>query len=95
MKNVNNFLVLLMLVAQLCLTLCSPMDWGPLCMEFSRQEYWSGLLFPPLVDLPNQGIKSESPALQTYYLPIEPPGKPLVSLGRDGIQALQLPSCVM
>ena len=34
-------------------------------MEFSSQEYWSGLLFPSLGDLPNQGIKpkSLSPAL--------------------------------
>ena len=32
------------LVAQLCLTLCDPMDHqAPLSMEFSRQEYWSGL----------------------------------------------------
>ena len=34
------------LVAQLCLTLCAPMnyiaDQAPLTMEFSRQEYWSG-----------------------------------------------------
>ena len=30
------------LVAQLCPTLCDPMDCGaPLPMEFSRQEYWS------------------------------------------------------
>ena len=35
------------LVAQSCLTLCDPMDNGacqaPLSMDFSRQEYWSGL----------------------------------------------------
>ena len=28
---------------QLCLTLCDPVDQGPLSMGFSRQEYWSGL----------------------------------------------------
>ena len=28
-------------------------------MEFSRQEYWSGLPFPPPGDLPNLGIKPE------------------------------------
>ena len=28
----------------------------PLSIEFSRQEYWSGLLFPSLGDLPNAGI---------------------------------------
>ena len=29
---------------------------APLSMGFSRQEYWSGLLFPPPGDLPNPGI---------------------------------------
>ena len=32
-------------------------------MEFSRQEYWSGLPFPSPGDLPNSGIKPRSPAL--------------------------------
>ena len=30
-------------------------------MRFSRQEYWRGLPFPPLGDLPNPGIKRTSP----------------------------------
>ena len=34
----------------------------PLSMEFFRQEYWSGLPFPPPGDLPKAGIKPESPA---------------------------------
>ena len=38
---------------------------APLSMDFSRQEYWSGLPFPPPGDLPNPGIKPKSPALQT------------------------------
>ena len=33
---------------------------APLCREFSRQEYWSGLLFPTPVDLPDQGIEPVS-----------------------------------
>ena len=33
---------------------------GPLSMEFSRQEYWSGLPCSPLGDLPNPGIEPES-----------------------------------
>ena len=33
---------------------------APLSMELSRQEYWSGLSFPP-GDFPNPGIKLESP----------------------------------
>ena len=65
-------------VAQSCLTLCNPMDCShqaPLSMEFSRQEYWSGLLFPSLGDLPHPGIKPRSPPLQADSLPSEPPGK--------------------
>ena len=45
-------------------------------MGFSRQEYWSGLLFPSPVDLPNPGMEPGSPALQRDALPPEPPGKP-------------------
>ena len=37
---------------------------APQCMQFSRQEYWSGLPFPSPGDLPNSGIKPGSPALQ-------------------------------
>ena len=51
-------------------------------MEFSRQEYWSGLLLSSLVDLPDPGIKPESPALQEDSLPSETPGK-LVILSTD------------
>ena len=36
----------------------------PLCMEFSRQEYWSGLPFPSPGDLPDPGTEPASPALQ-------------------------------
>ena len=46
---------------------------APLSMGFSRQEYWSGLPFPSPEDLPDPGIEPRSPALQTDYLPYEPP----------------------
>ena len=36
---------------------------APPSMGFSRQEYWSGLPFPSAEDLPNTGIKPQSPAL--------------------------------
>ena len=45
-----------------------------LSMGFSRQEYWSGLTFPSLGDLPDPGIEPRSPALQADALPSEPPG---------------------
>ena len=41
-----------------------------LSMEFSRQEYWSGLPFPSPGDLSNPGIEPGSPALQVDSLPI-------------------------
>ena len=56
--------------------LCNPMDWSPpVSVEFSRQEYWSGVSFPSSEDLPDPGIKPRSPALQADALPSEPPGK--------------------
>ena len=47
-----------------------------LSMEFSRQEYWSGLPIPYPEDLPDPGIEPESSALQVVSLPSEPSGKP-------------------
>ena len=43
---------------------------------FSRQEYWSGLLFPPPGDLPDPGIELASPALAGGFFTSEPSGKP-------------------
>ena len=44
--------------------------------EFSRQEYWSELPFPPPGDLPNPGVEPRFLALQVDSLPSETPGKP-------------------
>ena len=46
-------------------------------MEFCSQEYWSGVPFPPLGDLPDAGIKPASCLLhwQAASLPLAPPGK--------------------
>ena len=54
-------------------------------MEFSRQEYWSGLPSPSPVDIPNPGIKPGSPALQAESLSSEPPGR-LLSLLRGPLK---------
>ena len=51
-------------------------------MEFSRQEYWSGLPFPSPGDLPNPGIELKSSALQADALPSEPPGKSHATLNQ-------------
>ena len=40
-------------------------------MEFSREEYCSGLSFPSTGDLPNPGIEPRSPALQVESLNVE------------------------
>jgi len=50
----------------------------PQSMEFSRQEYWSGLPFPSPGDFPNPGIEPCSPELQADALLSEPPGKPSI-----------------
>ena len=71
---------------QSCLTLVTP--WtaacqAPLSMQFSRQEYWSGLLFPFSGDHPNPGTKSVSPlapALAGKFFTTEPPEKPRLVL---------------
>ena len=61
------------LVAQPCPTLYDPMDCrahqAPLFMEFSRQEYWSGLLFLPSGDFPNPGIELWSPNVFVPFYP--------------------------
>ena len=74
-------------VTKSCLTLLTP--WtvahqASLSMEFSRQEYWSGLPCPPPGDLsdpeikpgsPTLSIEPRSPSLQVDFLPTEPPEK--------------------
>ena len=67
-------------VIQLCLTLVTPCTvacQALLSMEFSRQEYWSGLPFPFPGDLPDPRIEPKSPALQADSLPTELWGKPI------------------
>ena len=52
---------------------------SPLFIGFPRQEYWSGLPFPPPGDLSDSWIKPMSPvspALAGEFFTTEPPGKP-------------------
>ena len=61
------------------MTLWAVAHQAPLSMEFSRQEYWTGLPFPPSGDLPNPEIVLVSPAspeLAGGFFTTEPPGKP-------------------
>ena len=53
----------------------------PLSVGFSRQEYWSGLPFPPPGDLPDPGTEPKSPvssALQADPLPLSHLGNPRI-----------------
>ena len=68
-------------IDKLRLTLATPWTAGFqafLSMEFSRQEYWSGLPFSSPGDLPDPGIKPRSPALQADSLLTKSPGKPVL-----------------
>ena len=49
---------------------------APLSMQFLKQEYCSGSLFPSPGDLSNPGIEPMSPALAGEFFTTEPPGKP-------------------
>ena len=52
-------------------------------MEFSRQEYWSGLPFPSPGDLPDPGIQPGFLALQGDSLPSEQYGKETATTSRN------------
>ena len=63
----------------LIVTIWTVAQQAPLSMEFSKQEYWSGLPCPTPGHLPDPGIKLTSLCLlhwQTGSLPLAPPGKP-------------------
>ena len=60
---------------QLFVTLWTVAHQPPLYMGFPRQEYWSGLPFPSIGDLPDLGIEPGSPELQADSLLPEPRGK--------------------
>ena len=62
-------------------------------MGFPRQEYWSGLPFPPPGDLPDPGIKPESPvspALAGGFFTTETPEKSLDCLELWSIKTRRL-----
>ena len=81
-----SFSLTVVLVTQSCPTLVTP--WtvarqAPLSMGFSRQEYWTGLPFPPPGNLPNPGIEPvslASPALASGFFTTAPPGSPCMIL---------------
>jgi len=79
-------------LTQSCLAVFDPTDCScqaPLSMEFSRQEYWSGLPFPPPGDLPDPGIEPVSLvslALAGRFFTTPPPG--IIPLNREALAQL-------
>ena len=57
-----------------------------LSMEFSGQEYWSGLPFPYPKYLPDPGVEPWSPASQADSLPFELQGSPKNEIYRNQYQ---------
>ena len=62
--------------AQLFVTLWTVAYQAPPSMEFSRQEYWSGLPFSSLGDLPSPEIEPMSAAMAGGFFMTEPPEEP-------------------
>ena len=63
---------------QLFVNPCTIARQAPLSMEFSRQEYWNGLPFPTLMDLPDIRMEPMSlafPALAGRFFTTVPLGK--------------------
>ena len=78
-------------LASMCIISCFSHVWffvtlrnitcqSPLSMEFSRQDYCSGLPCPPPVDFPNPGIEPGSPVLQAQSLLSEILGSPYICI---------------
>ena len=71
--------LLLVLIAQSCLTLCNPMDCslpGSSVHGILQAKTLEWVAIPFLGDLPKSGIEARSPALLVDLLLSEPPGKP-------------------
>ena len=68
----------MVLVAQLCLPLCSAMDYNPpgsSVHAILQARILEWIAIPTPGDLPDPGVESRSPTLQADSLPSEPPGK--------------------
>ena len=76
-----------LLLKQACVVIARQ---APLSIGFSKQEYWSGLPFPPPGDLSDSGIEPGSPALQAdfFFYRLSHQGKSITS----GTAALINPS---
>ena len=76
------------MLSQLFVTPWTVAHQVPLPMEFSKQEYWSGLPCPLPGDLPNSGIEPTSlasPALAGGFFTTEPPGNKICTNSDNNI----------
>ena len=76
-KNIFPALLLLLLLSRfsrvrLCATPQTAAHQAPLSLGFSRQEYWSGLPFPPPGDFPDARIRLMSVALAGEFFTTVP-----------------------
>ena len=62
---------------------------APLSVGFPRQEYWSGLMFSSLGDLPDPEHEPASPILADGFFITEPPGKPISNNNNDWIRRVE------
>ena len=67
-------------VASDSVTPWTPARQAPLSMGFPRQQHWSGLPFPPAVELPEAGTEPESPACGQVLLPLSHLGSPHIRM---------------
>ena len=72
----NPVIIQLLSCIQFFVTAQTLAQQAPLSMGISKQEYWSGLPFSSLGDLPRSEIKPVSPALAGKFFTTELPGKP-------------------
>ena len=75
------YTIAIVLVAQLCLTLCDPTDYslpGSSVHGILQASILEWVLFPSPGNLPNPWIEHGSPTLQADSLPSESPGKPTI-----------------
>ena len=65
-----------------------------ICMELSRQEYWSRMPFPSPWNLSNPGIEPVSPVWQTDFLPVSHQGSPCIISIVYNIYGIYLSFCL-
>ena len=95
LKTVHRYLCVCF-IAQSCPTLCDPRNCSRQAlpsMEFSRQERWGGMPFPPPGALPERGIKPRSPSSQTDSLLSEPPERTTDGSFICNVQLLEKSRC--